>query len=117
VQLKTNSRELNEAINAIVSGADIGKVEDALRPQLAQAFNALARLVKTSGHDVTLLADISADAATLSLVTGKASEALTPDTPWENPHWTVIDQERQAGQAAADKAEAGRIRELLNNSA
>ena len=94
MKLKTNGREFKDAIDSI----------DA--PELKQAFASLARCVDTGGHDITLLADVQADAVTVSVVTGKASEALTPDAPWENPHWAVIDRERlakkqtQAGQSA-----------------
>jgi hypothetical protein len=111
MQIQTDARNLTDTINGISGGGDIGDVEDALRAPLAAAFAALARLVNTSGHDVTLLADINAnaDAATLSIVTGVRSRALTPDTPWQNPHLSVIDHERQAkAKALAAEVEAER---------
>jgi hypothetical protein len=117
VNLKTNSRELADAINSINVGADIGKVDDGLRAPLASAFAALARLIDTSGSDVTLLADVSADAVTLSIATGKASDVADPEAPWDNPHLAQIDQERQAAKRQADGAEAERIRTLLEQPA
>jgi hypothetical protein len=119
MKVTTNGRELGDAINGLTGGTDLGDIGDEHRPALAQAFNALARLVDTqTGQDITFLADVQADTATVSIaVVGKTSEAPARDVPWQNPHLAEIDRERQAGQAAADDAEAERIRELLERSA
>jgi hypothetical protein len=115
MKLTTNGTELGDALNGVAGGgADLGGIEDAYRLPLAQAFSSLTRCVDTqSGHDITLLADVQADAVTVSVVLGKASSALAPDVPWQSPHLAEIDRERQARQAEADDVEAERIRELL----
>jgi hypothetical protein len=108
MKITTNGRELNDALNGIAG------VGDSHSLALAQAFSALARCLDTqTGHDITLLADVLDDAVTVSIVTGKASSALAPDVPWQNPHLEEIDRERQAAKKQEDDAEAEHIRELL----
>jgi hypothetical protein len=108
MKITTNGRELNDALNGIAG------VGDSHSLALAQAFSALARCLDTqTGHDITLLADVLDDAVTVSIVTGKASSALAPDEPWENPHLAEIDRERQASRSEEDAAEAERIRAVL----
>jgi hypothetical protein len=108
MKITTNGRELGDALNGIAG------VGDSHSLALAQALSALARCLDTqTGHDVTLLADVLDDAATVSIVTGKASSALAPDVPWQNPHLEEIDRERQAAKKQEDDAEAEHIRELL----
>jgi hypothetical protein len=114
MKITTNGRELGDALNGIAGGADLGDIGDEHRLALAQAFSALARCLDTqTGHDVTLLADVLDDAATVSIVIGRASPVLAPEAPWNNPHLDEIDRERQAAKSQADEAEAQRIRELL----
>ena len=86
MKITTNGRELGDALNGVAGRADLGDVGDEHRLALAQALSSLARCVDTqTGHDITLLADVHADTATVSIVIGKTSPALAPDAPWQNP--------------------------------
>jgi hypothetical protein len=113
MEVKTDGRGLKDAIDGVAGGSNLGDTEGAYSLALAQAFSSLTRCVDTQSHDVTLLADVQPDAVTVSIVIGKASEALAPDTPWQNPHLAEIDRERQASKAAEDKVEVDRIRALF----
>jgi hypothetical protein len=105
MEVKTNGRELNSAIDGV--GTQSGP--------LAQAFAALSRLLDTTtDNEVILRADVNDKEVRVSIEIGKALAPPAPEAPWNNPYLDEVDQERQKRQATEDDAEAERIRELLN---
>jgi hypothetical protein len=96
MEVKTNGRELKDAIDGVTN------------PALRQAFVALARLVDTSGdREVVLTADATDKKATVSVSIGEkvvVPPEVTP--PYENLHWAEVDRERQDRQARQDEENA-----------
>jgi hypothetical protein len=101
MKITTNGRELNDAINGVAGGADLGVVGDEHRLALAQALTSLARCVDTqTDREITLSADVKDNAATVSIVIGQKRVAPPEvEAPFENPHWADVEAARIRGSA------------------